>query len=156
MKKISIIGSGFVGETVGKGFMKLGYGVIFYDIVDKNLQYLTKDIYYAIENSDVSFICVPTPTTSEGIDLSYVKEASKKLGTALAHKSDYHLIVVKNTVIPTTTEKVIIPILEKYSRKRAKDEEIGVCMNPEFLTEIESSWTQDKTTKGISLKRVVS
>jgi UDP-glucose 6-dehydrogenase len=56
-------------------------------------------------------------------------------GTALASHQNYHLVVVKSTVVPTTTENVVTPILEKYSGKKAG--EFGVCMNPEFLTEIE-------------------
>ncbi len=76
--KISIIGSGFVGTAIGKGLIELGNGVIFYDIVDKNLPNFTKDINYAIENSNVSFICVPTPTKVNGeIYLSYIKSSEK-------------------------------------------------------------------------------
>ncbi len=146
-KMISIIGSGWVGTAIGKGFTEIGYEVIFYDVVDKDLPNFTKDINYAIENSDVLFICVPTPTTTEGIDLSYVKEASKNIGNALVSCQKYHVVVVKSTVTPTTTEKVVIPILEKYSEKRARDGEMGVCMNPEFLTEIESSWTDENGYK---------
>ena len=146
-KKISIIGSGWVGTAIGKGFAGMGYEVMFYDIVSKNLPNFTKDIDYAIKNSNVSFICVPTPTASDGIDLSYIKEASKNIGKALANKGDYHLVVVKSTVVPRTTEEVVIPILEKYSEKSAREGETGICMNPEFLTEIESSWSEDKAYK---------
>ena len=113
MTKISIIGSGFVGERAGRGLISLGNDVIFYDIADKNLPNFTKDINYAIENSDVSFICVSTPTTNDGIDLSYVKEAAKNIGLALALRQNYHPVVVKSTVVPGTTENVVIPILEK-------------------------------------------
>lgn len=66
-----------------------GNEVIFYDIVDKQLPNFTRDIKYAIENSDVSFICVPTPTTADGFDLSYVKEATKNIGEALSNKERY-------------------------------------------------------------------
>ncbi len=144
-KKIGIIGSGWVGTAIGKGFTEMGYEVIFYDIVDKDLPNFTKDITYAIENSDVSFISVPTPTTTEGIDLSYVKEATKNIGMALTLRQKYHVVVVKSTVVPTTTEKVVIPLLEKYSGKKVGD--FGVCMNPEFLTEISESWSKDEGTK---------
>ncbi|MCK4240423.1 MAG: UDP-glucose/GDP-mannose dehydrogenase family protein [Candidatus Atribacteria bacterium] len=146
-KKISVIGSGWVGTAVGKGVADLGNEVIFYDVADKDLSNFTRNINYAIEHSDVSFVCVPTPTAPEGIDLSYVREASKNIGKALANKDDYHLVVVKSTVVPTTTEKIVIPILEEYSGKKARDGEIGICTNPEFLTEIESSWTEDKGYK---------
>ena len=141
MAKLSIIGSGFVGEVLGRGFMELGHRVIFCDASDKNLPNFTQDTNSAVENSNISFICVPTPTVNEEIDLSYIKEAAKNIGKALANKKDYHLVVVKSTVIPTTTEKVIIPILEEYSGKSAKDGEMGICANPEFLTQIQSSWT---------------
>jgi UDPglucose 6-dehydrogenase len=144
-KKISIIGSGWVGTAIGKGFTEMGYEVIFYDVVDQELPNFTKDINYAIENSNMSFICVPTPTTRDEIDLSYIKEAAKNMGKALTNKDSYHVVVVKSTVVPTTTERVVIPILEKYSGKERG--EIGVCMNPEFLTEIENSWTAENGYK---------
>ena len=147
MEKISVIGSGWVGTIIGRGFSKLGYEVIFYDIVGKNLPNFTKDIDYAVDNSDISFICVPTPTNDKGeIDLSYIKEATENIGKVLSEKSDYHVVVAKSTVVPKTTEEVVIPILEKYSGKKA-GEDFGVCMNPEFLTEISGSWSKDKSTK---------
>lgn len=146
--KISIIGSGWVGTAIGRGLSELGNDVIFHDIIDKDLPNFTKDINHAVENSDVSFICVPTPTNDNGeIDLNYVKEASKNIGEALTNKNGYHLVVVKSTVVPGTTEKVVIPIIEKYSGKSAREEEIGVCMNPEFLTEISGTWSTDEGMK---------
>lgn len=146
MARISIIGSGWVGMAIGKGFAGLDNEIIFYDIVDKALLNFTKDINYAIENSDISFICVPTPTNEDGeIDLSYVKDAAKNIGTILAEKDNYHVIAVKSTVVPGTTEKVVIPILEKYTGKKAG--EFGICMNPEFLTEISGTWSTDEDTK---------
>jgi len=151
-KRISIIGSGWVGTALGEGLAELGNEVIFYDVVDKNLPNFTKDINQAIKNSGISFICVPTPTleptptVSEGIDLSYIKEATKTIGKVLATKRSYHLVVVKSTVVPGTTENVVIPTLEKHSGKKAGNE-IGICMNPEFLTEISGTWSGDKGTK---------
>ena len=144
MERISIIGSGWVGTIIGKGLIELGNEVIFYDVVDKNLPNFTKDINYVVMNSDISFICVPTPTSDKGeIDLNYIKEASKNIGRALASPQKYHLVVVKSTVVPKTTEEVVIPILEKYSGKKAGDD-FGVCMNPEFLTEIAGTWSEAK------------
>jgi len=142
MAKISLIGSGFVGEIVGKGFMSLGHDVIFYDVIDKNLPNFTKDINYAINRADISFICVPTPTSQGEPDLSYIEEAMKNIGIALASQQDYHVVVIKSTVIPTTTENILIPILEKYSAKKAG--EFGICMNPEFITEIAHTWVNDE------------
>ena len=129
MDKISIIGSGFVGEILGRGLIELGNEVIFYDIVDKELPEFTKDINYAVRNSSISFLCVPTPTTPEGIDLSYIKEATENIGKVLSEKSDYHVVVVKSTVVPKTTEEVVIPILEKYSGKRAGEDFVFVKDN---------------------------
>jgi UDPglucose 6-dehydrogenase len=145
MAKISIIGSGFVGETVGKGFASLGYDVIFYDVVNKNLPNFTKDINYAVKNSEISFICTPTPSLEGKIDLSYTKEAAKNIGITLASQPGYHVVVIKSTVTPTTTENQLIPILEKHSGKKAGD--FGVCMNPEFITEIVQTWADDDQYK---------
>jgi UDPglucose 6-dehydrogenase len=144
--KIAIIGCGWVGSNVGIGFRSIGYDVIFYDIVHKNLPNFTDNINFAIENSDISFICVPTPTKRNGIDLSCIKDASRKIGKALKYKSDYYLVSVKSTIPPGTTENVIIPTLEKHSRKKV-GADFGVCVNPEFMTEIERSWTDDREYK---------
>ena len=120
--------------------------MIFYDVVNKNLPNFTTDITYAIESSNMSFVCVPTPTSDKGeFDLSYIKDASKNVGRAIAKKDDHHLVVIKSTVVPTTTENVVIPVLENYSEKKAG--EFGVCMNPEFLTEISNTWGDDEGYK---------
>ena len=145
MARISIIGAGWVGTAVGRGFIEIGHEVIFHDIVDKDLPNFTKDIGHAVKNTDVSFICVPTPTDERGIDLSYVEEVSKNIGRVLSEKEEYHVVAVKSTVVPGTTENVVIPIIEKFSGKKAG--EFGVCMNPEFLTEIEHSWTDNESYK---------
>lgn len=163
MARISILGSGTVGMIVGKGFEKLGNQVIFYDINEKRVQELlnsgsdaTTDLGRAIRESDVSFICVPTPTERGKINLSYIKSITKSLGLSLKKKSGYHVVVVKSTVVPTTTEKTIIPLLEKNSGKKA-GRDFGVCVNPEFLTEIHESWTKNTSyTRGFfSEERVV-
>jgi len=146
-KKISVIGSGWVGTAIGGGFAGMGYEVIFYDVVDKDLPNFTKDINYAMENSDISFICVPTPTATDQIDLSNIKEATRNTAIVLSRKHGYHLVVVKSTVVPGTTEEVVIPLLEEYSGKSVREGEIGVCMNLEFLTEIKSSWTDENSYK---------
>lgn len=158
--KISVIGSGYVGLVTGMGFVKLGNEVIFIDIDDKKIQlinqakppiyeegleeliqefrekyYATKDYKKAILNSDVTFICVGTPSKEDGsIDLTYIKKASKEIGKALREKEGYHVVVAKSTIIPGTTEEVVKPILEEYSDKKAF-EDFGLAMNPEFLRE---------------------
>jgi len=147
MYRISIVGSGTVGEIVGAGFSKLGYDVTFYDVDKKRVDELssrgyrsTLNIAEAVKGSDVSFISVPTPTVNDKMDTSYLIDAVEHVAGTLREKSGYHVVVVKSTVLPTTTEKVVIPTLEKHAVKRV-GAEIGVCVNPEFLTEIHRSWT---------------
>jgi UDPglucose 6-dehydrogenase len=70
---------------------------------------------------------------------------TKDLASCLKNKKEYHVVVIKSTVVPGTTENVIIPVLEKSGKKIGPD--IGVCVNPEFLTEIHGSWTDDETFK---------
>ena len=148
--KISIIGSGVVGKTMGFGFERLGHEVIFYDIDENVVEELSREHkatndLNAIKNTDISFICVPTPYISGlGFDSSYIVSATGGIAEALKSKDEYHLVVIKSTVLPTTTERVVIPILEKY-KKVGKD--IGICMNPEFLTEIADTWTNDEGYK---------
>ncbi len=140
MANISIIGSGYIGEIVGKGFLSVKHNVTFYDIVDRGLPNFTKDIALALKDSDVSFICVPTPTKNNVIDLCIIKEVTEKIGKVLSVSRGYHLLVVKSTVVPTTTQNIILPILKKY-RKIGAD--LGICNNPEFLTQSSCTWTND-------------
>lgn len=155
---ISIIGSGYVGLSTGLGFASLGHDVICVDIdkdkvdsinygklpiYEEGMQNLlnkvlnrrfkaTLDMGYAINNSSITFIAVGTPSDNGRLNLKYVMNAAADIGKSLTKKR-YHLIVVKSTVLPGTTEK-LIPILEKYSKKRI-GKDIGLCMNPEFLRE---------------------
>lgn len=148
MTRISIIGSGFVGLHVGEAFEKLGHDVIFYDIDVKRLEHIsnthevTRSMQDAIDFSEISFVCVPTPTTNGKLDLVHVVSACKDMARALRRKEVYHLIVVKSTVLPTTTESVIIPLIEEHSGKTVPSD-IGVCVNPEFMTQIHRSWTDN-------------
>jgi len=158
--KISVIGTGYVGTVSAACFAELGHEVICVDVEQSKINQInagippiyeeglsellkrhagkrlraTSDYDFAVMNSDVSFICVGTPSDKEGnIDLSIVKAASISLGESLRKKKDYHVIVVKSTVVPETTEKVVLPIIEKHSGKRFG--EFGIAMNPEFLRE---------------------
>ncbi|BAI62488.1 UDP-glucose 6-dehydrogenase [Methanocella paludicola SANAE] len=159
--RISIIGTGYVGTVTGACFASLGNDVICVDVdarrvesmnagvppiyeegleellkahAGKNLR-ATLDYDDAIAHSDISFICVPTPTDEGGkIDLRFVREASRSIGQRLKNKSSYHVVVVKSTVVPQTTQSVATPILEEASGKKA-GVDFGVGMNPEFLRE---------------------
>lgn len=159
--KVSIIGSGYVGTVSAACFAELGHEVICIDIDEEKVRQInagippiyeegleelmqkhaehhliaTSDYDYAVEKSDVSFICVGTPSGDDGsIDLSIIRAASASLGRAIAKKGGYHIVVVKSTVVPETTEKVVLSTIEEYSGKRAGDD-FGIAMNPEFLRE---------------------
>ena len=94
----------------------------------------TTDLRQAVLDSDLSLIAVGTPFKENEIDLSFIKEVSQQIGAALREKSTYHAIVVKSTVVPGTTQEVVLPAIEKFSGKRA-GADFGVGMNPEFLRE---------------------
>jgi len=162
MKKISVIGSGWVGENTGRGLLDLGHDVIFHDISEEKVEKLrnegleaTTSLEEAVLDSDASFLCVPTPTEDSSINLDYLEKAVNDLGEVLGGVDGYHLVVVKSTVVPTTTEELVIPRLESVSGKEVGDN-FGVCMNPEFMTEISNSWT-DKNgfEKSFSSDRIV-
>lgn len=158
--RISVIGIGYVGTVSAVCFAELGHSVICVDIDTSKIEQInagippiyeeglpellkkhagkdlcaTSDYDFAVMNSDVSFICVGTPSDTSGkINLDIVKAASSSLGDSIKNKKDYHVIVVKSTVVPETTENVVLPIIEKHSGKHPGD--FGIAMNPEFLRE---------------------
>jgi len=158
--RISIVGAGYVGLVTGACFAKLGNDVIILDIDKEKLEKVrkgispiyeegldellknyrhrievTQDYNYAIQGSEVTFICVGTPSKEDGsIDLSYVKDAARSIGIALREKKEWHLVVVKSTVLPGATTDIVLPIVEKFSGKKA-GKDFGIAMNPEFLRE---------------------
>ena len=158
--RISVIGTGYVGLVSGVCFAEIGHDCICVDVdaakvarinagdppIHENglaplLQRLagnrvkaTTDLRAAVLATDVTFIAVGTPFDGKQIDLTYIREAARQIGVALREKNSYHVVVVKSTVVPGTTDKVVLPILEDASGKRA-GADFGVGMNPEFLTE---------------------
>jgi len=85
--------------------------------------------------SDISFVCVGTPSQRNGkLDLSHVEHACREIGEGLERKQSKHLVVVRSTVLPGTTESLVIPTLESVSKKRA-GKDFVVCYNPEFMRE---------------------
>lgn len=96
---------------------------------------VTSDWMHAIDQTEMAFVCVGTPSLSNGnIDLRYVRRAAEHIGTALKTRNRYFRVVIRSTVLPGSMEDVIIPALEASSGKRA-GADFGVCMNPEFLRE---------------------
>jgi UDPglucose 6-dehydrogenase len=160
--RISVIGTGYVGLPAGTALASKGHKVTCVDIDEEKVESInsgecpiheeglpelleeqvakgnlkaTTDTISAIQNSDITFLSVGTPMNDDGsINLDYIKQAAKDIGEGLKQKEGYHVVVVKSTVVPTTTEEEIIPILEEVSGKKA-GEDFGVCMNPEFLRE---------------------
>ena len=158
--KISIIGCGYVGTVTGVCFADLGNDIVFYDIdmekldhlsrgespiyepalddlIQKNRQRLstTSDLASAVRDTDITFICVGTPSRDDGsIDLSYVLSAATTIGQALREIPDYHPVIVKSTVFPGSTEGPIRSALEAASGKQAFVD-FGLGSNPEFLRE---------------------
>lgn len=160
--KVSVSGTGYVGLIQGVGLAKLGHHVVCIDIdrskvaminrgippifeqgldealkevIGKSLIAAT-DIQQAVINSDMTFVCVGTPSSRHGeIKLHQVEKVSEEIGLALKKKGkgEYHVIVIKSTVVPGTTENMIA-LLEKHSGMEfGKD--FGMAMNPEFLRE---------------------
>ena len=159
--KVSVIGTGYVGLVTGATLADLGNQVVCLDILEEKINTLNSgkspiyepgldellkqglknknlrgstEIEQNIRNSDITFICVGTPSDKNGnIDLSYIKSASSAIGRALRDKNEKHTVIVKSTVVPLTTEEVVMPnILKKSGWKR---ENLGIGMNPEFLRE---------------------
>lgn len=105
------------------------------DVVQKGRLRATTSTDEAVRNSEVSLICVGTPSRRNGsLDLSYVERVASEIGSALAGVDHYHVVVVRSTVLPGTTHEIVIPALEKASGK-TYGEGFGVAMNPEFLRE---------------------
>lgn len=158
--RISIVGAGYVGLVVGVCLAEKGHHVTCVDrehekvdkinraippIYERGLAQLlrknvpsnlvaTTNLHQAVRETEVSFVAVGTPLDSGKIDLNYIKEASREIGEALKDKTTYHLIVVKSTVVPGTTDGIVLPLLEKHSGKTAGIG-FGVGVNPEFLRE---------------------
>ncbi|MEM2924752.1 MAG: UDP-glucose/GDP-mannose dehydrogenase family protein [Methanocellales archaeon] len=159
--KISIIGTGYVGLVTAVCLAELGNEVICLDVDEKKVEMInqakppiyevglkellekhvgknlhaTTSYAFALTNSGISFICIGTPQTQTGgIDLTLIKEASVNIGKALKQKKDYHIIVMKSTVLPLTSEEIVIPLIEKHSFKEVS-KHFGYAVNPEFLRE---------------------
>ncbi len=160
--KIGIFGLGYVGCVMAACLVSEGHQVVGIDvnplkvdminagrspIIETGLQELIRigrstgnlkaslNPQYVVSESEISVICVGTPSNENGsLKLEFVENVCQEIGTALKEVQHYHLVVIRSTVLPGTVEKHLIPILEKYSGKKA-GVHFGVCMNPEFLRE---------------------
>lgn len=160
MGKISVVGLGklglcFAACAATKGFETIGVDIndnvissinkgispiiepglqdLISKVYNKNL-FATKNHAQAIEKTDTTFILVATPSDPVGnFSNKYVEDALKELAQAFGKsKKKYHLFVISSTLMPTSTEERLIPILEKYS-KRKLNKDFGVCYTPDFI-----------------------
>src|SRR6185369_1996344 len=160
--RLSIFGIGYVGCVSAACFAQEGHSVIGVDVNANKVEMLnrgdspiveaglgellkqvvnskrlsaTTDSVQAVLNSDVSLICVGTPSNANGsLDLRYVTRVCEEIGSALKEKGESHVVIIRSTMLPGTIESVVLPTLEEYSQKRA-GKDFGVCINPEFLRE---------------------
>lgn len=159
---ISVFGMGYVGSVTAACFAHVGHKVIGVDvsplkvemmaagrtpIVEARMSELVEEGHRAgllqattsaeeaVCNSEISFVCVGTPSMRSGkLDLGYVERVVHEIGAALKQKKSHHVIVLRSTVLPGTTESLVIPTLEKASGRRA-GKDFAVCYNPEFMRE---------------------
>jgi len=160
--RISVFGLGYVGGVTAGCLAGAGHAVVGVDVNplkidlinrgeapfveqglpeliragrDSGLLRATRDAAEAIRETDVSLVCVGTPSRKNNdLDTTYVRNVSREIGRALAEKSGYHWVVVRSTLLPGSTQEVVIPALETASGKRL-NHGFGVCYNPEFLRE---------------------
>ena len=160
--KLSIFGLGYVGCVSAACFAKEGHDVLGVDvnptkveivnrgespIVESGMSELIKEMVgskllrattntqEAIDKSELSLVCVGTPSNANGsLDLSYVERVCQEIGAALKSKDSRHIVVIRSTMLPGTINSVVVPALEEYSGKKP-GQDFGVCINPEFLRE---------------------
>jgi GDP-mannose 6-dehydrogenase len=160
--KISIFGLGYVGAVSAGCFAMDGHEVIGVDPIPIKVEFLNKgkcpiiepkideiisesardgrlrathDAVAAVEHTDLSFVCVGTPSQTNGnLDLQHIRRTCEQIGDALKAKAGWHDVVIRSTVLPGTMRNVVIPALERFSGKTA-GVDFGVCHNPEFLRE---------------------
>jgi UDPglucose 6-dehydrogenase len=159
--RVAVVGTGYVGLVTAVGLADLGHSVTCIDIDERKVAALnrgeppifehglepllkrhlgsrlraTADLAAAVADSELTFICVGTPSRPDGsIDVSFVQAAAEQIGTALAGTAGFHAVIVKSTVVPGTAEEIVRPACERTSGKRA-GVDFGVGVNPEFLTE---------------------
>jgi GDP-mannose 6-dehydrogenase len=160
--RISIFGMGYVGTVSAACLAHEGHDVVGVDpvptkvglinagqppIIEADIGELiatnvkagrlraTCDQEKAIRETDVSFVCVGTPSQANGnLDLTYIRRVCEEIGKTLKNKAGRHTVVIRSTILPGTMRTIVIPVLEEYSGKKA-GVDFGVCNNPEFLRE---------------------
>ncbi|MEI9409371.1 UDP-glucose/GDP-mannose dehydrogenase family protein [Mesorhizobium sp. Cs1299R1N1] len=160
--KVSIFGLGYVGTVCAACLAERGHDVIGCDVSEAKVDLINsgrspiieKDVgelvaanvasgrlkassstEEAVMNSDLSLLCVGTPSRPNGsLDLSAVQAVSRQIGSSLSRKADYHSVVVRSTVLPGTLSDIVIPALQATASRKL-GETFGVASNPEFMRE---------------------
>jgi GDP-mannose 6-dehydrogenase len=160
--KISVFGLGYVGTVSAGCLASEGHEVIGVDPVRAKAELINSgrspiveadiaeivasavstgrlrasdDSAQAILETDLSFVCVGTPSQANGnLDLRYIRRICEQIGEALKTKTARHTVVIRSTILPGTMHEIVIPTLEEFSGKKA-GVDFGVCTNPEFLRE---------------------
>ncbi|MEE1611667.1 UDP-glucose/GDP-mannose dehydrogenase family protein [Microvirga sp. CF3016] len=160
--QISVFGIGYVGAVSAACLANDGHNVIAVDpnpqkvgplnegispIVEPGLEEMikggisskrlvaTSDVREAVQGTDLSFVCVGTPSRSNGsLDTAYVSAAAEQIGAAIREKNDFHSVVMRSTILPGTMESIVLPALERASGRQA-GVGFGVAYYPEFLRE---------------------
>jgi GDP-mannose 6-dehydrogenase len=160
--KVSIFGLGYVGTVCAGCLAREGHEIIGVDpvrakvelvnagkspIIESEIEEIirdavktgrlraTDDSIRAILETDLSFVCVGTPSQINGnLDLTHVRHVCEQLGQGLKDKTTRHTVVIRSTILPGTMRRMVLPVLEENSGKKA-GKDFGVCNNPEFLRE---------------------
>src|SRR5438309_9203815 len=161
-RSISVFGLGYVGTVTAACLAHMGHNVIGVDLSPTKVEAMqagrspiveprvgtliseahaakrlqaTSDSESAVKNSEISFLCVSTPSLRNGkLDLGHIEPVCRDIGQVLKTKDAFHLVVLRSTVLPGTAVTIVIPTLEKASGK-SMGKDFGVCVNPEFMRE---------------------
>jgi GDP-mannose 6-dehydrogenase len=161
-RSISVFGLGYVGTVTAACLASKGHTVLGVDLSPTKVEamdsgrspivepgvnelissahkachlHATLDSGSAVRQTEISFLCVGTPSLRNGkLDLGHIEPVCREIGHALKDKNSFHLVVLRSTVLPGTAETIVVPTLEKASGKKL-GKDFGVCVNPEFMRE---------------------
>jgi GDP-mannose 6-dehydrogenase len=159
---LSVVGLGYVGCVSAACFAARGHDVVGVDVdrhkaellraghspvVEERIDEIVSDVVgsgrlrvvddlgAAVSASDVTLVCVGTPSAADGgLSTAYLERACTQIGEVLATKSSWHVVVFRSTMTPGTCQGLLVPLLERASGKRV-GVDFGVCVNPEYLRE---------------------
>src|SRR5499433_2051155 len=160
--KVSVFGVGYVGTVLAACMAEEGHEIVAVDVSAEKVRAInagetpisepsvpeliehavlaktlraTTDADEAVRNTEVSFVCVGTPSMHNGnLDLRYVLQACEDIARAIALKPAYHMLVIRSTILPGAMRRYVIPMLRQISGKEP-GVDFGLAYHPEFLRE---------------------